>query len=187
VQGVISNLTSWLEAAFAVNLAYPILVEFKKFTGRIIGDWADLEKVRVIPAMAETASFDPEAFIADIDGIEARCVSKVRWANWVVVPWAIASAGGLFVLLFFSGFKPEFAFSLPGDTWVFLLLSGAVPVGLSYIGGVHLYARVNMWKQSKVSDAVIKYSTKQTKEKVHQAAEALRAKLRETRQSNNLG
>jgi hypothetical protein len=51
-----------IEASFAINLAYTILFKFGKFSGVSLDLWANREQLRVIPAMAETPTFNEPKF-----------------------------------------------------------------------------------------------------------------------------
>lgn len=181
----LANLSSWLEAAFAVNLAYSALIAFGKFSGDSLCRWADTEKLRVIPALAEDERFNEPRFSGDIDDLEEKSLKAIKIINKIALAWALFASFFLFILLIYSAFDQNLTVS-PGSNWLhFVFLSGAVPLGLLALVITHGFTRKKMKRLSSEFDALIRYSTKAPQEQVRKAKDALARKIKERRDQNS--
>ena len=180
VQSYLSDLDSWLQTAFAVNLTYPILVQFGRFAGSMVGKWSDREKLRIIPPLAETKIHEP-GFRGDINDFEARFVRYILVLNVIIIPWAVAASVFIFVLLLRSAIDPYAMVSgveLSGDI---LFSSMAVPLGLLVNLLIHWRARSVIHQRTKQYDALLAFTETRTTAKIKEATEALRQQLRQDR------
>lgn len=178
----LGNLTAWFEVCFAVNLAYPILLNFGRFCGATLGQWADQEKLRVIPALAENNLFNESDFTRSIDNIEHKYLFVIKGVNVIIVLWAVSAAIVLFFLLLLAGLAPQTTLSAPESVLWFLFLSGAVPLGLISVLAVHLSGRGKMRSLSREHDGVLKFNKQAAPETVEKARNDLRQKLKEKRE-----
>jgi hypothetical protein len=169
----LGQLSDWFALSFAINLTYPILVNFGRFTGKTIKRWADSEKVRILTAMAESKDFNSADFTRDLAALKDSHISAIWITNVAIIFWAALAPIYLFFLILYAAFHPEVRVvaSFPR----FAMLAMAVPVGLSIVGSIHLIARLRMWVNTLSYDGIIKYARKQTEKTVVKAEQDLAA------------
>jgi hypothetical protein len=171
----------FLDAALDVNLGYSILLRLGNFSGKRIGAWVDREKLRVIPAMAETDSFDEAKFTSMLESVEKIFKRVIRIFNVFSISWAILAAIAIMIVLAITPYCSGCA--IPGGLalrWE-VFVAGATPVGLSVFIILHTCALYMMRKHSKECDVLIKYSRKTQQNKIKEIHAALQAKLAQAR------
>lgn len=181
-RGQLTNFTPWLEATFGLSLAYSVLLHFSTFSGCSLENWADDEKLRVIPALAETANFDEPKFTGDIDSLEGLFLKLIKIVNLISIGWCLVAAILAFYFLSYAGFYPNSVVTLQKHWLLIFVVSGPVPVGFFILFIIHWIDRGRMRSLSKDFSGVLKYNKQKPAEQVGKAREALRTKLRQTRE-----
>jgi len=153
------HLEHWFEIAFAINLAYPILLNFGKFSGDTLAGWVRSEKDRIIAALAESPRFDQPKFSSRIEKVETNHLFIINLFNRIVKCWALLAAALLFLVVFYAAFYPATTVKMPDAQWWLLLVSGAVPIGLAVFGIVHVSSRLFMWILTIEHRGAIRYNT----------------------------
>jgi hypothetical protein len=177
----LADLGPWFEVCFAVNLAYPILLNFGRFSGSKLCEWGDKEKLRVIFVLAENELFNEPEFSSRIDGIERLYLSIIWWINRLIVAWASFAFMVTFFLLLYTGFAREATIRPPQSVGWFIFICGAVPIGLFVIGLFYVFGHRQMKSLSKEHDGVIKFNKQAPTDVMQKAREQLQCRINEHR------
>jgi hypothetical protein len=170
-----------ISAAFASDLAYPILWRLGRFSDTQISSWVDGEKLRIIPAMAENEKFDEEKFSKTLDRIEQRLGIIPKICNWIAVRWAIAAAIFSVAMLFFIPYYHD-APIMGADAFLWALgIGGATPIGVLVFYTTHWIARYQMKLNSKQFNSMIEFTKQTQQEKIAATRTALAEKLKAAR------
>lgn len=181
----LSGFGAALEVSVAINFAYSVLINFGRLSGQTIGRWVDREKLRVIPAMSETKTFNLAGFVTGLDQIESKALSAFKWVNRPIIAWAILAGATSIAILVVIGIKPKIIVT-PVIVWASVaLLFGAVPIGLFGCGIIHIVTWVKMLILSYKCNAFLHLIQAAPAEKVAEAREALRKRLQDARRENN--
>src|SRR5258707_13551416 len=70
-----------LGAAFEANLAYSIVIRLGNFSGATLISWVYSERMRVIPAMSETPTFDESKFTSRLLHVRDGYLVAIRTLN----------------------------------------------------------------------------------------------------------
>lgn len=173
----LSGLFSAVEASVGVNLAYSILFKLDKFTGGLIAVWATRERVRVMAVLSENDKFNASRFQGDLAKISRRFERTSYCISSLSVLWALIAVLAAAILLVVAPFYDHRVRGEEALYWS-ILFFGAVPLGLTISGIVHLFSRGFMWNNSREYNVLIKYAQPPEPPKVAVQSALSKMKLR---------
>lgn len=168
-----------LEAAFDANLGYSFLFKLWQFNNRRIETWVDGEKLRVIPVVADNATFRSDRFIRILDGLEHTFKVLAKITNCAVVCWAIVAAIGAMLALCNIPYCSSICMVTRSQMFLWgIFFLGALPAGFLVFCFSHLLARAVMFANSFSFRTIEKFFNPEHDAQVlEQKREALRQKL----------
>lgn len=152
----LEDLFSAVEASIGVNLAYSVLFKLGRFTGSLIHVWAVRENIRANAEMAENPHFEPAKFDQSLGRIN-RGFRRASYAvTSITVVWALAAIIVAMVLLVVGPFHANY--KIKGSEAIIgaAILFGAVPVGMTISGILHIWGWICMYINSRRHDIMFR-------------------------------
>lgn len=179
------HLAHAIAVAFEANLAYSVVVNLGNLAGASINSWIDNERVRVVPAMCETPSFDEAAFVRDLEKVRDKYSKRISSLTWWCLRGAFGAAGVAAALLILMPFFPHVHVD---PLWVVVgsvALFGSIGAGIGGMLYLHRRAGSEMRAQSKVHDAAIALFKQAPADRIAAATDAFLKRLEAEKTSNH--